>query len=94
LNGLRLRFANRIPGDAGGAVPNAALLSGSRDVLRVGGAPARTRRIAEGNADDVGVAGRTLTEPELCGDERVCLCDVTLGDFIETEDVDDAFECV
>jgi hypothetical protein len=89
-----LRFANRIPGDAGGAVPNAALPSGSTDVLRAGGAPVRTRRIAEGNAEDVGVAGRILTEPELCGDERVCLCDETLGDFIETDDVDDAFECV
>jgi hypothetical protein len=89
-----LRFANKIPGDAGGAVPNAALLSSSIDVLREGGAPARTRRIADGNADDVGVAGRIFTDPELCGDERVCLCDETLGDLIETDDVDDAFECV
>jgi hypothetical protein len=46
----------------------------------------------DGNDDDVGVAGSTLTL--LCGD-FVCLCPETEteGDPMDIEDVEDAFEC-
>lgn len=83
LKGLRFRFAKMRPGDGGGTVPNAAppSLSG-----------ARTTRMLEGKVEDVGVAGRTLTDE--CGDRVLCawLEIETVGEVIEAEEVEDALE--
>jgi hypothetical protein len=97
LNGLFLRFANTSPegnpGEGGGTAPNAEFPSAMlRPRFVLGFPPLRTRRIFDGNDDDVGVAGSTLTL--LCGD-LVCLCPETEteGDPMDIEDVEDAFEC-
>ena len=98
LKGDRLRFANMIPGDGGGAVPKAAefsfalvMVPGPRE-----GAPARTRRRLLGNELDVGVAGRTLML--LCGLFFTCeMCPLTvdtLGDAMEALLVELALLCV
>jgi hypothetical protein len=56
--------------------------------------PVRTRRMLEGKADEVGVAGSTLML--LCGD-LLSLCEwpetLTAGEVMEAEEVEDAFEC-
>ena len=86
LKGLRLLFANMIPGLAGGAMPNAAppSLTGR---MPMEGAPARTRRMLEGKVVEVGVAGRTLTL--LCGLLALWWL-VTLGEAMETLEVEEA----
>lgn len=53
---------------------------------------ARTTRMLEGKVDDVGVAGRTLTEE--CGDLVLWAWPETEteGEVMETEEVEEAFE--
>lgn len=99
LNGLRLRFANMMPGLGGGAWLNAAppsLAPAVRvEMLLMFGAPARTRRMFDGKVEDVGVAGSTLML--LCGDLCFVLAPLrvdTLGEPTEMEDVLDALLCV
>lgn len=85
-----MRFANMIPGEAGGAEPNAAPPSLVGGRMPIEGAPARTRRMLEGKVVEVGVAGRTLTL--LCGD-LVLWCPLTvetLGEAMETLEVEEA----
>ena len=96
LKGERLRFANIIPGDEGGAIPKAALLSDAMGRPK-GGAPARTSLMLEGKVVDVGVAGRTLML--LCGDFFVCEAMwpetvETEGEAMEADEVDEALLCV
>jgi hypothetical protein len=55
------------------------------------GAPARTRRMLEGNVVEVGVAGRTLT---LLWGLLALWWLVTLGEAMETLEVEDALLCV
>ncbi len=90
LKGLRFLFAKMSPGEGGGAVPKAAVLS-LRVGIVVGEAPERTRRMFDGKVEDVGVAGRTLILP--CGD-LVLWCPPptveTLGEAMEADDVEDA----
>jgi hypothetical protein len=85
LNGLRLRFANIIPGEGGGKVENAA----DDSVLMANG----LRRTPAGKLPFVGVAGRTLTE--VCG-LRATLTEpvVGLASEADADDVEEAFECV
>jgi hypothetical protein len=83
------------PGEGGGTAPKAELPSLTLLESRVS-PPVRTRRMLEGNEDDVGVAGSTLMLL-LCGD-LVSLWlwppdTDTAGEPIETEDVDEALEC-
>lgn len=72
--------------------PNARLLSLTLLESRVG-PPVRTRRMLEGKEDEVGVAGRTLML--LCGDLVILWLDMDpAGEVMDTEDVEEALECV
>lgn len=91
-----MRFANRMPGEGGGAVPKAAPPS-LRGGMLSAGAAARTSLMLDGKVEDVGVAGRTLML--LCGllGLWVLMCPLTvdtLGETIEALDVDDVLLCV
>jgi hypothetical protein len=83
------------PGEGGGTAPKAELPSLTLLESSVS-PPVRTTRMLEGNEDDVGVAGSTLTLL-LCGD-LVSLwlwlpATETAGEVMDTEDVDEALEC-
>jgi hypothetical protein len=88
------------PGEGGGTAPKAELPSAMLAGLRLSAPlppppPVRTRRMLEGNEDEVGVAGSTLT---LLWGDLVSLCEWlpetdTAGDPIDIDEVDDALEC-
>ena len=82
MKGLFFLFAKTSPGEAGGAVPNAAppSLSGPR-----------TTRTLLGKLELVGVPGSTLTLE--WGDLVLCAVTLTVGDVMDAEDVDEALEC-
>jgi hypothetical protein len=82
LNGLFFLFANTSPGEAGGAVPNAAppSLSGPLTTLTL-----------LGKVELVGVPGSTLTLE--WGDLALCPATLTVGDVMDAEDVEEALEC-
>ncbi len=91
-----LRFANCTPPANGLGEPGARLPTGmpSLYICSGGGGGAgepRTRRMLEGNACEVGVAGKTLTE--WCG-EFVRPSGVLDVEMDPVELVDEAFECV
>lgn len=102
LKGLLLRLAKTRPGEGGGLVdevpkakgPSLLAAAVAAVMLKEVGAPARTRRMLEGNVDEVGVAGRTLM---LLWGLLVILWPwpetETAGEAMDADDVDDALEC-
>jgi hypothetical protein len=85
LNGLRLRFANMIPGLGGGSELNAA----EDSVSMVRGLRGT---ICSGNVPLVGVAGSTFTLA--CGLRAILMDEVPVGEAREpdVEEIEDALE--